>query len=264
MLPDRKDMVEVLAHAHAFQKLRQKLAQKAELAELFHAARRIFGFQDFYELVADSFFGDEFKLARKLFDGGLGFGLNLKAELGGKAHGAHQSQSVFTKALLRLPDGPDYFLLQIRLAAEKVNDLEVRLHWEVGLPQGHRINCKIPPLQIVLQIFREAHLVGMALVRILLFQAVGRDFNHFQTLIVRIRLYSHRAVFVFVKTVRENFLDFFRSRVRGRVPVFRFCAQEKIPHAYAHQIRLKTGGAKLPDYFENFFGNFFHAYKRLL
>ena len=126
--------------------------------------------QNFLQLSPHPLMGERSGQPRTPPDAPRRVGLELKAQLGGKAHPAEHPQGVLGKALFRLPHAPDELPPQILPSAEGIDHRPIR-------GQGHGVDGKIPPGQVLLQRGVEAHLPWVASVGIAALPPEGGDLH---------------------------------------------------------------------------------------
>ena len=141
----------------------------------------------------DALFGDKFNRAGKLCNCPLGFWFNFKMQLHAETNRAQHAQGVFFKSVRRLPHRPDYFLINILDTAKQIHKTPIIWNLKFGVwnlfvicdlifvifAYGHRVNRKIPPLQILIQTVFKFYFIRMPSVRVALLTAVGGYLNAF-------------------------------------------------------------------------------------
>src|SRR3989338_6189909 len=106
----------------------------------------------------------------------------------------------------------------------------------------------------------------MSCVCILALFAIWCNFYHLEPRVLGFGNNADRSKIVFIKCFLEKSLYFFRTRVRGYVPVLRFPIKQKIAYTPTHQIRLKTFRAervgKRRDFF--WYREFFFSHRPIV
>src|SRR3989344_3255033 len=247
VLKDGVDMVLVLPHADAFAKLGKDELQEAVVLKRLDARRGARRHNDLRKLVSNALLRDELEKSRKFPRGGGGLRFDLETEVSGEAHPRQEPEGVLAEARLRVAHRPQYILLDVLLAAERVDVLS-------ALETARdRVHGKVAPLEVLFDRLCECDLVRMALVGVFPLFAERRDFDHFETRIRALRLHAHGPERILVDAFREERLHLLRSGVGRDVPILRFAAEQKVAETAAHKVCLKAGVMKrLPDR-QNFF-----------
>ena len=195
----------VLAHTQSFAQLREDISQEIEVFEQEYPFRRPRRHNHLFELISDPFFCDHFKAARKFFDGPSRRDLDIEIEFHGKTNRSHQTKRVFAETLLGVTNRANDPFLQIFLAAEGIDNERSSTTMPAPLlaeAERERIHGEIPSGKIFLDRFRELHFVGMPLIGIFPFDAIGRNLNCFYfSFFLLFRFHDHRAKVVLINTV---------------------------------------------------------------
>ena len=209
MPPHVERVIPILHAADRFEQLRRGDGQEPVLAHHFEGAARGTRLHALQPFVADTL-GAHLAIAREgRLDRPLRFGFEFHLERRHEARGAQHAQAVLGEAGGGIPHGPQDLLLEIREAAERV-DQAVGEH---VVRDG--VDGEIAARQVVLDVVDEVHGVGASAVR------VGRLPAQRRHLIgAAVEQHRHRAVL----DARRNHAakephDLFRSRAGRDVPV---------------------------------------------
>ena len=153
-----------------------------------------------------------------------------KSELSCEPHRPQHPQSILSEALLRVANAPDYLIFQILHPAELIH--------EPGLRRiRHRIDRKIPALQILCQIRGKCHALRMTAILICAINPVRRHLKALFSIHDR-----HRAMLnARVDRPWKQRLYLLRRRRCRNIPVPRCAPQNGIPHTASDHIGLIPG-----------------------
>ncbi len=117
--------------------------------------------QDPHQLVADALRRDGLDGRRRLADRLLGGGIDRQLESSGEPCRPDQAKGVLGEALAWLADGAEDARVEIRLAADRVDERSAA-GFEVDRQPRHRVDREVTPSEVLGQRDAEAHLVGAA------------------------------------------------------------------------------------------------------
>ena len=233
---------------HAEVKLRQKLPGDPRFPGFAEKVGPV-GHNGLLELVADPLAADPGQSGRKGRRGEKRPGLNIVAQLGAEAHGAHDPESVLREALHGIAHRADETVLEVLSSPEQIDQT-------VGRAVSHRVDGEVPPLKVLAQVRCESHFLRVTAV---LVDAVHPVSCHF----IAFSADHHRDCAVFetgVYSPGEDLLDFQRERRCRDIPVVGLSAEKRVSHAAAHHIGLISGRLQFFQYDVCLFRNLNHIF----
>ena len=151
--------------------LRQHFPEQTTLVEHQERAAGMTFDEHAREFIAHPFPRDRTDLAGQLLDRRKCGRLDRVFKTRRKAQRSQHAQLVFGKTTFRIADGTDDLVFQIPASADKVEHLPTH-----GIEQ-HPVDRKIAPRHVFPRILTEAHLIGMAPVRVANIAAKCSDFD---------------------------------------------------------------------------------------
>ena len=238
-------------HAHKF---RQHLGQQAAGVEKLEAAPRSTFSEDEGEFFADALrrhlgYGScllPYRCKRSVFD--------FKVQSSRKANGTQHAQLVFGEAQPGIADGAEDLLMQIGLAADKVQHAVFQA---VALIKRERVqqqavDGEVTPQDILARIGREAHSIGPPPIAVRSIVAKSGDLRR-DTFAFHVGQHQHNAkVRAYGLGAREGLLNFFGGCGGGDVEILRVNAKQHIAHASAREVSRKAALTQPPRDRERF------------
>ena len=225
----------LLGKVPSMTKFRHKIRKAIQPRQGFQPITRPGAGENFVQLHLDAFPGNTFQQITVFLDGALCLRFKLKIEHTGKAHRAHDTQTVFLIAVRRITHTAHNAPLQILNALKIINDALIGM-----IRQG--IDGKISTAQVFPQIIGKEHFLGVTMVLINAVDPIGGNLDRQAT-----QEYCHSTVLQPCENnplLLKQFLHLLRQRFRTNIPVLWFFSQQAVPHTAAHQICLKPMGRK--------------------
>ena len=202
--------------------LGQDCAEQPAFIEQIEAAHAPRGEQDFHQLFADALGADLADVPRVFTHRPPSRSVEIEAERGREAHGAHHPQAVFADAVGGVTDGAEHARVEVSLAADVVDE-------PVGEGiEKEAVDREVAALGVLLR-RGKADGGGVASVEVLAVVAKGRDLEFAAAVEdhddAEVRADGDRAA--------EKRLHLLGARVGGDVVVVRRHAHEPVAHAAA-------------------------------
>ncbi len=156
---------------------------------------------------------------------------DVKSQLGGKPNRPQHAQGVLAEAVPGSAHTPDFFLPEISLPAERVDDAPASV-------KRHCVDGEITARKVFLKLRVECNAVRVPLIGIPPLAAEGGDLH-----LPSVQQHGDGAVPDAGRYgMRKEPHNLFRARRRGDIPVLRLPAQQVVAHAAAHGM----GGVSMP------------------
>ena len=126
---------------------------------------------DRLQFIMNAFKGDVVQKVACFLQAPGGVFFDGETQLGSEANGTQDTQGIFCKALGRIVDGTDDVIMKIIEAVEKIHQAELRM-----VAQG--VDREVAAGTVVLQTAGEGDMIGVAVIFVCGFGAVGGDFQH--------------------------------------------------------------------------------------